>query len=154
MNTPSIVDFLNDRLDEDEQVGLSACVEFEGEPWTADEGSVDCIHPCNRATVVEGAASPAVADHIARHDPARVLREVQARRRILARHREVREGDDYWGFMWSWVSDERGESQPCCGCGASGDPDSPNVEHIEDCPELRDLAAIYADHPDYQQEWA
>ncbi|WP_434744798.1 DUF6221 family protein [Streptomyces sp. A-14] len=28
-----------------------------------------------------------------------------------------------------------------------------HCERAAPCPDLRDLAAVYADHPDYQQEW-
>ena len=67
--------------------------------------------------------------------PARVLREVQAGRAILAEHHQ-------WVF---------GGMTGCSVCHAGhevGDP-SPGP-----CPTLRFLAAVYSDHPEYDQEWA
>ena len=72
------------------------------------------------------------AAHIARHDPARVLREVAAKRTII----------EWW---------QRGDPQP-------GDPaPSPTYEgwrkSLPGYQLLRQLAAVYSDHPDYRQEW-
>lgn len=84
---------------------------------------------------------PADAEHIARHDPARVLAECAAKRSIVGMHQPMK--DDGWvsgeshGYLW------------CSSCG-SVDYDSP-VPYP--CPTLRALAAVYADHPEYQDEW-
>jgi hypothetical protein len=72
-----IVAFLRARLDEDEAAAKKAT----GEHWEFDG-----------ATVIYGHALEQVVDyvyddnqeHIARHDPARVLREIEAKRRIIA----------------------------------------------------------------------
>lgn len=73
---------------------------------------------------------PAVALHVALHAPARVFREVEAKRRVLNRH----------------------ALSP-----AIGDPELP-WENRDDCQydgelwpcdDLLDLASPYADHPDY-----
>lgn len=74
----------------------------------------------------------------ARHDPARVLREVKAKRRILSEHR-------------------RHEHYPqCCKCSDLFTAD--HAEHAQmdrwPCATIRALASIYSDHPDCQQEWA
>lgn len=77
----------------------------------------------------------------------RVLREVTAKRRVLARHCTP-EADDYRA--------KYGGELGCVGCGdyETGSADIEwNVEYIENCPELRDLAAPYSDHPDYREEW-
>ncbi|GAA4687922.1 DUF6221 family protein [Streptomyces youssoufiensis] len=68
-----------------------------------------------------------VADHVARHDPARVLREIDAKRRILAEH-----------ALNGWV---------CTTC------DNGEVEQVFPCPTLRLLALPYADRPGYREEW-
>lgn len=73
------------------------------------------------------------AAHIARHDPARVLREVAAKRRVLARHHAGSDGS-------------------CDGCGYDQEQ-GPWIERLEDCPELRDMASVYADRPGYREEW-
>lgn len=63
--------------------------------------------------------------HIARHDPARTLAAVAAARGVLDRH----------------TTDDTTSLYPmaCIGCPTDmyGDPDT---EHIDECPELRDLA--------------
>ena len=71
------------------------------------------------------------AAHIAANDPARVLREVEAKRRLIELHgadgaHECPEGADAWGARTGY---ER------------------------NCLTLRLLAAVYADHPDYLEEW-
>jgi hypothetical protein len=80
------------------------------------------------------------ARHIARHDPARVLREVEAMRRIVEMHppqptsdgapecRECSWYEAYEGF------NDHSEPWPC--------------------PTLRTLATIWADHEDYRAGWA
>ena len=71
----------------------------------------------------------AVAGHIARHDPARVLAEVDAKRRMLAIHHPYVPEPD----------------QACLGCAGG--------IVWTDCPVLRLLALPYASHPDYRAEW-
>lgn len=66
------------------------------------------------------------AEHIVRHDPARVLRDVEAKRRLLARLDEARRAQGIWG--------EDGQEALA-----------------EDVERLMVLA--WSDHPDYRQEW-
>ena len=68
-------------------------------------------------------------EHIARHDPARVLREVAAKRRILRVHAPSPES-------WS--------GKACTGCGRSAPCDDWLVEDVDDCPTLR--ALVVAGH--------
>jgi hypothetical protein len=68
----------------------------------------------------------AYAAHIARHDPARVLAECAAKRAIAGLHKVGADQCDEHNAMF--------ESIPC--------------------PTIRALAAVYKDHPDYQQDWA
>lgn len=74
-----------------------------------------------------------VDDHIARHDPARVLREVEAKRKILDEVVPEIKGMD------QQIISEWGTSQ-----------DVPDA-HL---PLLKIMASVWSDHPDYQQEWA
>ena len=67
-----------------------------------------------------------VANHIVNNDPARVLAEIAAKRRIFELHRPD--------------SPDRPE---CVTCG----PRWP-------CRTVEALAAPYADHPDYREEWS
>ncbi|WP_234017771.1 MULTISPECIES: DUF6221 family protein [unclassified Streptomyces] len=71
---------------------------------------------------------PTIALHVALHDPARALREVEAKRRVLARH----------------------ALSP-----AAGDPELPwdnrdDCQYDDEtwpCDDLLDLASPYGDHP-------
>jgi hypothetical protein len=77
------------------------------------------------------------AEFIARWDPARAVREVQANRRILARHAPrdhlCPDPIDRDGYIWFEAGEERRADIPC------GD--------------LRDLAAPYSDRPGFAEEW-
>ena len=121
-----LVVFLKARLDDDERVAKGA-----ERTSTADWIQAVLRSPFDFRT----------NDHIARHDPARVLREVEAKRRILARHKPGDPSTNAWAAPW------------CEGCGYEGSLSYPRTEHIDECPELRDLAIAYADHPDYREEW-
>ncbi|WP_277345176.1 DUF6221 family protein [Rhodococcoides fascians] len=141
------MEFLKARLDEDEQVAMTAA---NGKPenygrW--DYGGGD-YHAPGRGEVYAPDASgpdstgfmdyhyvtcdsegllPAVeteqATHIVRHDPARVLREVAAKRRLIA--------------------DFADQSCLMCSSMSGGDVLSDNV--------LRTLASAYRDHPEYER---
>jgi Family of unknown function (DUF6221) len=72
------------------------------------------------------------AAHIARHDPARALREVEAGRRILARYKDC--------------------------LARMEDPDYPQGVARDQAREYEDfvlpnLLCRWADHPDYDQDW-
>ena len=76
--------FLAVRLDEDEAAARDSY--YEGQRWIAEEEGVyrypddELIHSADRK---------ADARHIALHDPARVLREVAADRKILAEYERI-----------------------------------------------------------------
>lgn len=65
----------------------------------------------------------------------RVLAECEAKRRVVALHRDVRRPG--WGLIAPHL---------CSECGADGFAVWP-------CETLRLLALPYADHPDYHEEW-
>jgi len=67
--------------------------------------------------------------HIALHDPARVLRQVEAGRKILAEHVPVR----HQGRLM------------CATCLAACT--------FWPCPTLLALAAVHRDHPDWREDW-
>ncbi|MGW0801032.1 DUF6221 family protein [Streptomyces sp. NPDC002692] len=65
----------------DEEADLARCGDGDGGgEWTAHGYTVDFCQ-----AELSG-VRPAIGLHIALHDPARVLREVEAERRVLARH--------------------------------------------------------------------
>lgn len=83
---------------------------------------------------------PPAAVHIAAHDPARVLREVDAKRRIVEIHRVV------GGFEDEDMTDLGS------GCSECGYP----AEYGDRggwCETLRLLALPYEDRPSYQEAW-
>ncbi|MFD7646409.1 DUF6221 family protein [Streptomyces albidoflavus] len=141
-----LITFLRSRLDEDEEVARRAAepeawVERRREPLPS--WSVELWADPDRAAVIAGASSAfpvavtpvgmedgdadARAAHIARHDPARVLAEVEATRALV---------NDYERF----VAERR---------RMMGGWDS----YPEVSPVLAAFAAIYADHPDYRGAW-
>jgi hypothetical protein len=140
-----LVEFIRARLDEDEAAARAAQTKH---PW--DDGYESFDELANGMLVGDGQASvndghtlgarPIVVvqeewtypphgfelvEHIARHDPARVLREVEAKRRILDEvHPNFEAAEEEAGVI-------------------SGGPDLL----------LRLLAALYVDHPDYRDGW-
>ncbi len=72
--------------------------------------------------------------HIVRHDPARVLREVAAKRTVLAMHEAMRLGV------------EAAEGTVLAGAARVRLGAYRNA--------LQALAAVWSDHPDYRSEWA
>lgn len=74
--------------------------------------------------------------HIARHDPARVLAECEAKRRIVEEHALVRIDRP----------DLHPDACAACGCHETYPTRWP-------CRTLRYIATAYADHPSYREEW-
>ncbi|GHB55242.1 hypothetical protein GCM10010331_48820 [Streptomyces xanthochromogenes] len=114
--TDDLVQFLRDRLDEDEVAAVAA----KPGPWHADGGSVYATHPTDEIVSYTNSA-----EHIARHNPPRVLADVEAKREVL---RVAAAAHDYFETFTS-------------GFGAA-------MEQV-----LRLLALPHADHPDYRDEW-
>lgn len=108
-----LVAFLKARLDEDE-AGVRALTvphDWHTAPgddpeWTDEE--LVCMWPPEFHTPYEQdkhwrgvtIPGPDVAAHVARHDPARVLREVAAKRRIVDRYAWLREHGDTGDATW------------------------------------------------------
>ena len=123
-----IVSFLQARFDEDADLARR-CDGDEGcGRWTANSGTVDFCQ-----SDLTG-FHPTIAEHVARHDPERVLREVTAKQRTLDRHSlspTVNDPELPWDSRNDCQYD--GEAWPC--------------------PDLLDLALPYADHPDHRPDW-
>jgi hypothetical protein len=138
----TLIEFLTARLDEDEAVALAAS---QGN-WEVDDPEYPrTIHADDYETeVVSGGrwgGESSVFDsgkdplHIARHDPARVLREVAAKRAILADIVPAMNGAD------EQINSEWG----------IGPMDPADYESVE---LLRLLALPYSDHPDFDPNWS
>ena len=102
-----LVTFLKARLDEDEAGARDALALWPDTHWTIDPGSLVLIH------------------FHGRHDPARVLREVDAKRAIVRECEAVQKLNASTGREPSRFRDWL----------------------------LRHLAAVYSGHPDYRAEW-
>lgn len=135
--TLTLTDFLLARIAEDEAV---ARVATSG-PWRyaagdeGEDGAVLCAVQRGpdlssnfvAMTSYDGLSSTSCnsdgdGEHIARHDPARVLAECEAKRRIV---------------------------EECANMPSNVAPPAAAVYHHV----CRRLAAVYADHPDYRDEW-
>ncbi|MFE7360676.1 DUF6221 family protein [[Kitasatospora] papulosa] len=114
-----LVQFLRDCLNDDEQAARTA----KPGPWHDDDGSVYASHPTDE--VVSYTDSGA---HIARHDPARVLREVEAKRALLSRYEAMTADVLVVTGREAILSEYRRIILP-------------------------GLALPYADRPDYQETW-
>lgn len=140
MTDHPLIAFLHARLDEDEALARQAAHEDNPE-WEAIEGKheedglIRRVMPAyspdipwtKRWIISEPHPYPedeAVLRHLARHDPAWVLREVAAKRRRIAALAEAADRDVYITAVYT----------------------------ADDA--LRDEAAVYSDHADYRAEWA
>lgn len=133
----SLVEFLRARLDEDQEAARRCAPgpwALVGEP--RETRVVSC--PTGVAVALGWLRD---AEHIASHDPARVLADVAAKRAILDLHKPER--------VWTGSKYEDGKCTTCLLWESQG------YSRYEDfpCPTLRALVAMYADHPDYDPAW-
>lgn len=169
-----LVEFLRARLTEDETAarkaaGLCGC-HPAAPSWSFRDGDeptdgrilvVDEPHPTLKRKIgrkwngsYEGLF---MAEHIVRHDPVRVLAEVEAKKRLLELHPHTTMRQDLgearlrtsYGPNWEKRL-KRVDDMFCTTC------------HVEDgviessgqpCETLRLLSLPYANHPDYREEW-
>jgi hypothetical protein len=137
-----LIEFLRARLDEDERVALEVSTGPNvPEKWTASqyrEGVRPWRIDGQCSLVVEAVCGPDAA-HIVRHQPARVAVEVEAKRGVIREaFRHASKVDSEWGCCHTAEAIEQGECED----------HPPNELAI-----LRFLAAPYAAHSDYRQEW-
>jgi len=147
-----LTEFLLARIGEDEDRAKRAAFGW-GATWSVVTDEFEdwsTVHADGKRDMV-GCEDGDVTEHIARHDPARVLAECQAKRRIAGlHHREI------WHQPASTINDPKTgrpfveESDHLGGCticaGDSSYADWP-------CDTLKALTAIYADHPDCDPGW-
>ena len=121
-----LVAFLKARLDEDEQLARAA----GNRQWLVQDNTIE-LYPEHEDDGYMRWPTRADARHAANWEPARVLREIEAKRLILSWHGAVKNDKTPWG-----------QPVQICRCGY----DLP-------CGTLRFLALPYADHEDYQEAW-
>ncbi|MFP8960017.1 DUF6221 family protein [Streptomyces nanhaiensis] len=131
-----LIAFYSAQLDKDEAAARAACWDEQSDVWTARPPQaryeqytvVDYLDDGVVVAAPENADADGVGQHIARHDPARVLREVEAGRRLIRAHEKWCEGR----------------------CEAKYPNVGPDAAYYW---EIKNRAAVYADHPDYREKW-
>jgi hypothetical protein len=118
MMSEDLVAFLNARLDEDEARALKA-----REDWDADHVRYEWEDLPDE-----------VFAHARTHDPERVLREVEAKRAIIAEHGRSRR--------------DISRCRVCTAIAGTG-----ATRFRAPCPTLLALAAVWRAHPDYGHTW-
>jgi hypothetical protein len=124
---PELDEFLLARIAEDKRVAVDAASASGGEEWTDD--------------TPPGPAGPngaGAAEHVHRHDPARVLVECAAKRRLVMACRDIRPDLAFLGRRPRGLPDF---------------PLTPTDQHQLAAVTLALLALPYAEHHDYRQEW-
>jgi hypothetical protein len=144
-----LIAFLRARLDEDEQAANARPLAGHSLRWTAlrvdrphvgASGRVQdrptwCVYTDERSNALVAETTdilPLVVEHIARHDPARVLADVAAKRQII----------EFWSLAY------RNPMDAAMFAGLDWDRVRSNGQWT-----LRLLALPDADHPDYREEW-
>jgi hypothetical protein len=115
-----IIEFLRARYDEDEQIATAASTPGHWGPSGHSVLTSDDIE------IIE--ASRADSVHIARHDPARALREIEAHRSIVALYEALNDHPMRSDTAFHW-------------------------QRLAMKQTVRKLARIYAEHPDFDPEW-
>lgn len=123
-----LVDWYRAQLDEDERVARAAGSRLDGSyEWVAGEANADGVRT-KAGTPVTRFSWPNEMEHIARHDPARVLRDVAAKRAIVDAYEHKAESMARYPGLGN----------------ASGLVSLTIV--------LRQLASAYSDRPGYREE--
>lgn len=134
--TDAQVQFLHDRLDEDERIARAAAWDedvaakwragstphggVQGAPrWYVEDAYEDAV--VSRVDP-QGSEDQGIAEHIARHDPAHALAEIEAKRKAV----------DACAYF---LHDSEDGPDPCASAV------------------LAALTQPYADHPGYREEW-
>lgn len=145
----NISEFLEARIAEDEKQAQSAGgAEQRWGAMTEETGNGENIYYTVElagaidTTIADMASTQRIgreqAEHIARHDPSRVLAQCAANRAVVRMHGDMN-------------SDFASENVPSI-CEVCHDYYRHDAEYWP-CPTLRALAAVYKDHPDYRDEW-
>ena len=99
-----LVQWLTACLDEDERIARA--VEDRSAPWDGEwvaDGD-NAARTRNGHVLFYGhgdrSLKPGLVAHVAAHDPARVLREIDAKRKIVERYTWLREHGDMGGLTW------------------------------------------------------
>lgn len=120
-----LIAFLNARLDEDEAAARTAAA-ASPTPWTI--AGAWLLDATGLAVVLdENLNYEETFPHIVRHDPARVLRDVEADRKLITAFKQADADAQY------------------------PDYDGGYATGLEDAAKIR--AERFSDHPDYREDW-
>lgn len=127
----TLTDFLLARIAEDEAIAKAAAWFDRGAlaptpVWTYAGDEVEPGVTCDHEGL-SPAVNPEEGAHIALHDPARVFAECEAKRRIVSRCDMVLRGREHGMFN--------------------------DGQAVDANDNLRSLAQVYADHPDFDPTW-
>jgi hypothetical protein len=156
-----LIAFIEARLAEEAEVAQDLARGCPA-PWSADKSEV---RDANGDIVVCDEYHWSALPHVARHDPARALREAAAKRAILAEHAR-------WGSLrdprkdggsfdchvatckacgpFEWPHEDKPPSYPYSAPWTEGEDEYPT---FWPCATLRAVVAIWDGHPDYRPEW-
>ena len=147
----TITEFIEARLAERE-AGAIAAAEYPGKDWVNHPGrdateSVVFEDAGSPFAWIDSAGSAAIGEHIAWHDPRRVLRDVEAKRAIIGE-----QTSDHAPI-------ESAYGLTCRTCVAWQDDEGVHefgiaIPETWPCRVARALAATDSDHPDYDPSWA
>jgi Family of unknown function (DUF6221) len=123
---PNLDQFLLARIAEDKRIATDAASATGREDWAVAD--------------LPGSGPPhdRAGEHTARHDPARVLAECSAKRRMVLACRDVGPDRAFLGARPEGLADF---------------PFTPSDQHQLAALTLALLALPYADHPEYRPEW-
>lgn len=138
-----------EQLDEDEQIARGA----DPGPWKSDslgrhDQSAIKLGAPTSLIQFDGSRAAANGMHVARHDPARVLREIDAKRQVITSHAELVE-------KVTELSAIRGRLSAQGRNTVMTDGELESAIHQRDAllGVLRLLALPHADRPGYREEW-
>lgn len=140
--TETITAFLTRMLDEDGAAARAAEAQIDAGDYVAMGGMGREAH-----------------EHYRRHDPARILVDVAARRAIVALHTELTWHSnaqlvDREGYVPAIMWSNAAPSGYCRSCADNEDADHDGPPLVPyPCPTLCHLAAVYSDAPGYDERW-
>lgn len=160
MSNDDLVEWLRAQLDSDEQAAMTAAAQA-GPNWIVayydnSDQFADGVDGDNGEVIGSGDVAVPEAEHIARWDPARVLREVEKTRRILDLHPHQRFTEPLSASS-PFEEDRRpafDEVPRYVGCkNCNWDAAMEELRPGWWCETVRLLASPYSDRPDYRDEW-
>lgn len=147
-----LIAFLTATLDEDERVAREAAVPSRSESWEITDGQREQWHTGLAIAVAysvwDACIDPRTAKHTARHDPARVLADVAAKRAIVALHSEPIHDHIRWADAADQAEAAKSGDLWCRTCGSVDDSPVPWP-----CRTVVALAQPYADRPGFDPAW-